>query len=820
MNLFAWFAWVFLIVLILVVTLVPPAAAHEVTVHYHRPDADYDGWTLWTWNPDAGVPKEISQSGRDDYGVIFRMNTEDYNSPTRIGTLPKLRNWDAKDDPDRFWTPSHGNDVYVLSADKTLHTVVPDVRPRVLRAYLDAPDRIRIVLSKKDSGEGAVKVEGPSGAIRVQSVLPTYGPTNVIEAILDQPIENYAGIKVSYAEFLPGPLVAGKIVDSYFDGRPLGALYRESATVFRTFAPTATNLQVRLYDLPQGGESRAVSMKKNENGVWSATVEENLRGRYYTYLSEGPEGDFEIIDPYSRSNTAHNGRGMITHDVTPIHPAPSFPANDAVIYEVHIRDLTIDPNGNIAMKGKYLGLSETGTMYENFSTGIDHLKELGVNVIQIMPFQDFDNNEESDNYNWGYMPFHFFSPDGWYATRRDDATRVKEVKKMIDVLHREGFKVVLDVVNNHTAEGNPEMRVSFNGLAPNYYYRLKDDGTYSNGSGCGNEFRSESPMGRKFIVDSLLYWVDEYDIDGFRFDLMGLIDLETMKTVVTQLRALKPEVLVYGEPWAAGPSLLHKGSQKGLGFGVFNDHFRDALKGSTFGKDPGFIQAGREIMKVKRGIMGSINDFTLHPTETINYVEAHDNHTLWDRLAIISPDATREDRIAMNKLAAAVLLTSQGIPFLHGAQDILRTKNGHENSYNSPDEVNMIHWRWKKENFDVFKYYQGLIALRKAHPMFRMSTGDEVRASLSFLDDHMGMPVPSGGIGYVLSRGTTNDSWEKVLVLFNSNSTSTEFTIPPSDWIPVVSKDAAGVAPLGAALTTTTVTVAPRSATIFYSTIP
>jgi pullulanase len=812
--------------------------AEELVIHYHRPEADYDGWTLWAWDAgNSGAGQEIRSSESDGFGLVFRLDLGQYGGLSRLGLLPKFRNWDGKDDPDRTWTPDMGRNIYVLSADKVVYTAPPDMSPRVVIAYLDAPDRLRLILSKSIASDAIARadvevVDGGGRRIPAASVMATHitnGRTKILEVTLESPLgdgTSYDGA-VAYGRYRPGPLRPGRIVDSFYDGRPLGAILMQDRTVFRVFSPTASAVTVLLYDQPSGGSAREVAMQRAENGIWQASVPEGLAGKYYTYRSTVPEGTFEIIDPYSRSNTAHNGRGMIIADNTPVAPGPTFPMRDAIIYEMHLRDFTIDPSGRVTARGKYLGLYETGTRLagsEGTTTGLDHLKELGVNVIQIMPIQDFDNNEASENYNWGYMPYHFFSPDGWFATRRDDATRVSEVKRMIDALHREGFKVVLDVVNNHTAEGNPEARISFNGLAPNYYYRVKDDGSYWNGSGCGNEFRSESPMGRKFIVDSLLYWVSEMGVDGFRFDLMGLIDLETMKEVVRQVRAVKPDALIYGEPWAGGQTPIHvtsKGDQRGVGFGVFNDHFRDALKGSTFGKDPGYIQVGRDVSRVKRGIIGSITDFALNADESLNYIEAHDNHTLWDRIELTMhnrPDITRDELVAMDKLGAAIILTSQGVPFIHSGQEMLRTKGGEDNTYNKPDEVNMIHWSWKAENRDVFDYYRGLIALRRAHPMFRLSEADAIRKSLFFLDDDLGLTVPQGGIGYVLNRSTTNDAWENALVLFNPNSAPVEFAIPSSSWIPVVNARAAGEAPLGPPVLTDRVRVAARGALVLHNT--
>lgn len=817
-----------------------PASAEEILVHYHRPEGDYTGWTLWTWNPASGTSREITPAGTDGYGLVFRLDKNDYGSNVdRIGLLPKYGDWKAKDDPDRYWTPSLGRNVFILSADKNLYSSPPDTRPRILRALLDKVNEVRVVLSKSIDRsyvrKGTVSVRLPDrSAVPVVEAVPAPGQGLKVRTILvrlGQEIdpESVAGIVVSFGAYRPAPLIPGAVVDSYrYDGE-LGALYSPEKTIFRTFSPTSAGVSVVIYEGPTGPPRDVVPMKRIGQGIWEAIVEGNLLDKYYKYRVKYPDAEYEVIDPYSHCNTAHNGRGMIIDDNTPVSPAPRFGIADAVIYEIHIRDFTIDPKSGIQHRGKYLGLTEEGTRLEGnpeISTGLDHIKELGVNTVQIMPFQDFDNDEASEAYNWGYMPFHFNSPDGWYATKRDDASRVREAKKMIDAFHRNGIKVVMDVVYNHTAEGNPEVRMSFNGLAPNYYYRVKDDGSYWNGSGTGNEFRTEAPMARKFIVDSMKYWVRKYDVDGFRFDLMGLIDLETLETIVRELRKIKPEIMIYGEPWAGGSTpvkVTSKGDQRGKGFAVFNDHFRDALKGGTFNTEPGFIQDGRDVEKVKKGILGSIDDFTDAPTETINYVAAHDNHTLWDRILLTTRNwtqVTKKDREQMDKLAAVAILTAQGIPFLHGGQDLLRTKDGEENSYNKPDRINMIHWEWKKKHREVFEYYRGLIALRRAHPLFRKTTADAVRRGVFFLDDDLELRVPPRAIGFVVNRGEAQDEWENVLVLMNASATSARFEIPASHWIPVANGEKAGVTPLGPPVTRSEVILPPRSSAIFYNTDP
>ncbi|HYE72529.1 MAG TPA: type I pullulanase, partial [Blastocatellia bacterium] len=489
----------------------------------------------------------------------------------------------------------------------------------------------------------------------------------------------------------------------------------------------------------------------------------------------------------------HKGRSIVVHDTTPVHDRPAFPLADAVIYEMHIRDFTIDPDSGIQRRGKYLGLTESGTHLtgrQDILTGLDHLTELGVNVVQLMPISEFQTDESEDLYGWGYDVVHHNSPDGWYATERFDARRVSEVKRMIDALHKRGIRVVLDVVYNHTFEATDKDRIySFDGLVPGYYYRLKPDGSYYNGSGVGNEFRSEAPMARRYLIDSVKLWVNEYKVDGFRFDLFGLIDQETILQIVHELREIDQHILIYGEPWAGGVSpieLSSKGKQWGRGWSVFNDDFRDALKGNVFeARATGFIQAGKNTSAVKTGLRGAIDSFAATPLEAINYVECHDNHTLWDRLTISTVDnssITEADRRAMDKLAAVVLFTAQGVPFIQCGQEWLRTKDGNHNSYDQPDSLNMIRWRQKAENYDVFLYYRGLIQLRTAHRLFRYRTAQSVQQAVKFLDEHLSIPVPPDCIAYQIEDIRGGDEWSRALVLLNPHAREIEFSIPLGAW--------------------------------------
>jgi pullulanase len=646
-----------------------------------------------------------------------------------------------------------------------------------------------------------------------------------------------------------GPVLAHP-ADHLFSAQPLGALYTPQQTTFRVWAPTASEILLHLYAAPTGSKAQTIELfHKAESpwdGTWEITLSGDWLGTYYTYSAAGTDPRFdpsrELLDPYAKAVTAHDGRAIVVHDETPVADRPSFPNSEAIIYEVHLRDFTIDPDSGIQRRGKYLGLTESGTHLTgrpDIATGLAHLLELGVNVIQLLPISEFHNDESNDLYGWGYDAVHHFSPDGWYASERFDARRVREVKQLINTLHQHGLRVTLDVVFNHTFEALDKNRVySFEGLVPGYYYRLKPDGSYWDGSGTGNEFRSEAPMARRYLLDCLKHWVTEYKVDGFRFDLLGLIDRETIELIAAGLRRLDPQLLIYGEPWAGGATpieIAHKGAQRGQGWAVFNDHYRDALKGNVFNaRAHGFIQAGANLHSVKRGVAGALDDFTAAPQETINYVECHDNHTLWDRLLISTADdasITTADRRAMDKMAALILLTSQGIPFLQAGQEFLRTKGGDHNSYNKPDAVNMIRWQDKAINYDVFDYYRGLIALRRAHSLFRQEKAQEIRNSLKFFDDQLHIQVPENCLAFLLEdiplapRGTIKEensedssqreTWSRALVLANPHSSRQIFTIPAGGWRVYADHRSSGTTPRGSSntfLDSTHVLLEPRSA--------
>ena len=595
------------------------------------------------------------------------------------------------------------------------------------------------------------------------------------------------------------------IYDSYpiYKGNDLGLTYSSKSSLFRIWAPTAEKAQIIFYNTGEGGESTgSVDMKKDLNGTWDVKVSGDIKGKFYVFkvLINGKWLN-EVPDPYAKAVGVNGKRAMVI-DLKTTDPAiwekdksPEFKnPTDAIIYELHVRDASIADNSGIKNKGKYLGLTETGTKNDKgLPTGLDHIKELGVTHVHLLPFFDFYSIDESKpekaQYNWGYDPLNYNAPEGSYSSNPyDGVTRIKEFKQMVQAFHQNGLRVIMDVVYNHTRFTEDSY---FNQLVPGYYYRQTKDGKFSNATACGNETASERYMMRKFMLESVLYWVKEYHVDGFRFDLMGVHDIETMNLISKELHKIKPDILLYGEGWTAGSSPLpdslraiKKYAYKLDRIAVFSDDIRDGIKGSVFEHgDKGFA-SGKPGMEetIKFGIVASCKhpqvdyakvnyskeSYSAQPWNTITYCECHDNHVLWDKLAISAKNATEPERKEMDKLAMSIVLTSQGISFLHAGTEFLRTKKGVENSFESPDSINAIDWSLKTTNKEIFEYVKRLIKMRKEHPAFRMKNAKEIAANIQFID-----PVQKGSITYIINGQKVNDRWKKIFIVLNSDSKRT-----------------------------------------------
>lgn len=534
----------------------------------------------------------------------------------------------------------------------------------------------------------------------------------------------------------------------------LGAIYSKDKTTFRVFSPTSVTLDLLISDDYLKVRRNKYQMVRNEIGIYEITLEGDFKGYYYNYLVDNK---YEVTDPYSFTASI-NSLSSVVVDMKETDP-PSFreerlPQNleeDAIIYEMSVKNYTADKSSGIKNKGKFLGLTEEGSSFEGVSTGIDNVKELGVSHVQLLPIYDFISVDEDDscffdddNYNWGYDPELYFAPEGSYATDPYDPTsRIKDAKKMIQTFHRNNISVVMDVVYNHTFKSYDS---NLHTLARGYYHRMNEDGSFSNGSGVGNEVKSENAFTRKLIIDSLCHWAREYKADGFRFDLMALIDIDTIKIALRELKKINPNIIIYGEPWMAFYSPLPldkqilKGAQRSNSFGVFNDDFRDAIKGDVNGYEKGYIQGiFSNKTKIETGIAGSIRfddkriGFADDANETINYFNCHDNLIIYDKLAVSLNDTRDIDSYI--KLALGLIFLSFGKPFIYEGNEFNHSKNNDANSYRSPLRINSIKWEDKLNNMDIFNYTKDLIKIRKSIKTFTKTKASDIKKSLTFMED-------------------------------------------------------------------------------------
>ena len=608
----------------------------------------------------------------------------------------------------------------------------------------------------------------------------------------------------------------------YYDGA-LGALYTKRMTEFRVWAPTASKVVLNLFREGLGdNQLDSLDMNPAENGTWVYKMPGDQNGIYYTYNVTVNGETNEVVDPYAKAVGANGLRGMVLdlHDTDPrgfrMTERPRFgnctPA-DAVVYETHVRDFSNHYSARSNFPGKFLAFTETGNMLgDGTKIGVDHLKELGVTHVQLLPTYDYYTVDETKldkpQFNWGYDPLNYNAPEGSYSTDAyDGAVRITEYKQMVQSLHRNGIRVIMDVVYNHTMFAEKSY---LNMTVPHYYHRTREDGTFYDGSACTNETASDRPMCRKYIVDSVVYWATEYMLDGFRFDLMGIHDIETMNEIRRELDRIDPTIIIYGEGWAGGecgiPDSLRAlkcNAKQYPKVGAFSDDIRDGIKGHVFNlKEKGFVSGAQGFEEtVKFGLVGCIDfpgidmskvnyskqAWAANPSQAVNYVEAHDNLTIWDKLATSNPEDDEATRIKMDKLAAGIVFTAQGISFIQLGQDFLRTKYNEvtgefdENSFCSPDKINNIDWRRKAQYRDVFEYYKGLIAFRKAHQALRYNKRREVVEHLHFLDcPHANM------IAF------TATAENEMIVIYNANRDTQLFQLPDGEWDVYINEKQAG----------------------------
>ena len=843
----------FMLVTAAMIALAPAAmaaGAGDVTIklHYNRPDGSYDGWDVWFW-----------LDGKDGSGYPFSEEDGDMVATitvaagvTKVGFIVRTASWSKDVNADQFIEIPE-----VISG--TVHIYVESGVSGYTKKYgADAVTGIKLSGASYNMDSGTVTVtltapleDNPAGAfqildpegreIAVTAVTAAANSQYVLQ--LAEPLDATQAYRITfdgneYTVRMPNIYSTDGFEAAYtYGGDDLGATWTAEKTTFRVWAPTAKSVTVNLYESGTEGTDdllERLPMTADVNGTWVAEKAGDLNGVYYTYTAEVSGQVNETVDPYARTTGVNGKRAMIIDlaSTNPegwendTNPNTGLTYNDAIIYELHVRDLSSDGSSGITNAGKFLGLTETGTTTSGgVSTGLDHIKELGVTHLHLLPVYDFGSVDESRldeaQFNWGYDPVNYNVPEGSYSTDPyNGAVRVAEMKQMVQALHKNGISVIMDVVYNHVQDAGS---FSVNQLVPGYFSRINEDGSYSNGSGCGNDTASERSMVRKFIVDSVTYWVNEYHIDGFRFDLVGLLDTQTINEVVEAVHKDHPDVIFYGEGWTMTTGVTKDGvtlatqvnSALTPGFAYFSDTIRDALKGSVFDKKPGFVSGASGLESTIRQTFMGLASWCTTPAQAVNYASCHDNNTLFDRIALSVPDASREDMIRMNNLAAAIYLTAEGIPFLQAGEEMLRSKPAagggfEDNSYNSPDSVNSLKWSTLEstEYQNVFEYYKGLIAFRKAHAALRLTGAEAVAANVTAVD-----ALPANVVAFQINGGVNGETSDGLFVIFNANNGSQTITLPDGIWDVYINGEKAGTDILET-VADGTVTVAPISAMV------
>jgi pullulanase len=801
-----------------------------IRLHYHRDDGDYDPWRVWFW--EEGKEGGDYYFEEEDGEMVATMEVT--AGTTSVGFIVRTEDWAKDFDGDQYIDISEvvsGTvEVYVESGAPgfTKEYAADTVTGTKLKsAAYNGDGTVSVTMTGELSGDLAsvFVVSGKDGEVAISDV--SDAGDFVYTVTLAEELNSARSYSITYDGTayditMPNVYSTEEFENAYtYEGTDLGATWTAEKTTFRVWAPTADEVVLNLYESGNYNESdliESIPMTADESGTWVAEKEGDLNGTYYTYSATIDGTTREACDPYARTTGVNGERAMVIdldstdpegweNDTNP-HAGESI--NDAVIYEGHIRDLTVSADSGIENAGKYLGLTETGTTTESgVATGLDHIKELGVTHLHILPMYDFGSVDETSTdanlYNWGYDPVNYNVPEGSYSTDPyNGEVRVSEVKQMVKGLHDNGISVVMDVVYNHVYSASD---FCFNKLVPGYFSRVNSDGTYSNGSGCGNDTASERSMVKKYIVESVNYWADEYHIDGFRFDLVGLLDVDTINEIVETVHETHPDVIFYGEGWSLSTDVTKAGvtlatqtnSSKTPDFAYFNDTIRDGLKGNVFDETAtGFVSGATGLeASISKCFLGN-DTWCKSPSQTINYVSCHDNNTLFDRLQLSRPDAEFADLVKMNNLAAAIYLTAEGVPFMQAGEEMLRSKpNGdgtyNSNSYNAGDTVNAINYSSLEDASyaAVFEYYKGLIAFRKAHAALRLSTAEDVAAHVTTLDN-----LDAQMVGYEITGGMDGESAEEIYLVFNANAEDKTITLPDGDWNVYINSEKAGTTPL------------------------
>jgi pullulanase len=807
------------------------AGKTEVTIHYKPSPTSTDDWNMWLWE-EGKEGKAYAFTGSDAFGKVLKVTFP--TAITKLGFIVRTDAWKKDVEKDRFVTISGGKaEIWLLTGDPEIYKSVPDNAPKLFSASFVNSKTIELAMTVplKSTGKEMplFTVKEGSRVTALDNVRP-FGKDaagNATRWLIQLKSDMRFGKTYSIAvkgykntlEVNGRGLYGSEGFNALYEykGSDLGATYTKKATAFRVWAPTADQVKVTGYaDGTSGKIKFERAMTKSVKGTWTASVSGDQAGLAYTYrvMVDGVWNE-EAVDPYARAVTVNGERGVVV-DLSRTNPAnfqplkkPAFKnATDAIIYELHVRDFSNASSSGMKNKGKYLAFTELNTKGPNGTkTGISYLKDLGVTHVQLLPVFDYNSVDERNlktpQFNWGYDPKNYNAPEGSYSTNPANPTaRIVELKQAIQAMHNNGLRVIMDVVYNHMFNADAS---NLGLLVPGYYYRYSDGDSLANGTGVGNETASDHAMMRKLIVDSVVYWAKEYGMDGFRFDLMGIHDVATMNAVRAALNKIDPSIVVIGEGWSMGNVLAEesKANQSNAallpGIGQFNDAIRDGLKGSVFNKAEGgwlnqLIRRADAVGGVVGGVKYSatIGQFAVSPAQSVNYVEAHDNNTLWDKLGFTNPKASEAEKMRLQKMAGAFVLTSQGISFLHAGQEFLRTKGGDENSYKSSDAVNQLDWARKAKYQKVVDYYKGLIALRKAHPAFRMTSAAQVKKAISFIK------TSNDVIAYTIGNKANGDKWAKIAVIHNAGKSAKTVKLPSKGtWRVVVNGDKAGTAVLG-----------------------
>lgn len=813
-----------------------PEEKLTLNVHYIRYNADYEDWSLWIWGEGDG--KEYQFTGQDGKkGANARIELEHTGKDLQIGVLIKYKDWEKKDiNEDRYLDLSKVKDgildVYFVQGEEQIFYSEEEVQMRqgIIRAQYDTMEQLSFAvyspeLSAEQFGKQKLYVEenGTAYPLRVLNLTQDGSlikGTGELEHSVNLSANNYLLVDGMEKKVIEAGAVftTKEFEDSYYyDGDDLGAVYSKEATAFRVWAPTASQVAVNLYEYGEGNAPlKSYPMEQSEKGTWYLKLPGDYDGVYYTYSVTVHGNTEDAVDPYAKACGENGLRGMIINlDHTNPDgfkeenkpPLKSF--SDIILYEMSVRDYTIDDSSGVKEKGKYLGLAEEGTVNPNGDpTALDYLGELGVTHVHLLPTQDFggvdEKNPSSDSYNWGYGTQNFNVPEGSYSTNPEDGeVRINEYKQMVLSLHKKGIRVVMDVVYNHTYDTE---KSNFNKIVPGYYYRMTEEGDYSNGSACGNEVATERAMTRKFIADSVVYWAKEYHIDGFRFDLMGLIDIETMQLVRKKLNEVDESIYIYGEGWTGGDTVSTEKMAESVnakdmpGIAVFSNVFRRGIQkyvSGIFDEDNAEdavlfgVVAATENDKTKQ----SMGSWTGNPMQCINYASCHDGFTLWD---LIRQNCSGESEAMWRKrncLSAAIVMTTQGVPFIHSGEELLRSKVAkddperiYSNSYNANDYVNSIKWDRIAENKDVIAYYKGLMEFRKEHNGLSYETTEEIQKSLNFLDHRL-----ENVIAYTIKENKNLFFENTICVIYNPNDTEESYIdIPKGRWKVYINEEKAG----------------------------